>query len=177
MLSFLVAKAVSCNLFLNSKCLTSRYRINVQGMSATLGCGFWERVVDSCAMMTRHSVPIRYRGVFRDHNQDVCIYFSEILLCFHTGPELLGSGDHQVSVPKCWDFRHTTLCQTQMSMSPSWVLRPPPPTHSTADILLSSRIRRPRREPGLLLLVSVVPARVLLKLPEEKLPLETPQAP
>lgn len=175
MLSFLVAKTVSCNLFLNSKCLTSRYRINVQGVSATLGCWFWERAVDSCAMMTRRSVHIRYRGAFRDQNQDVCIYFSETLLCFHTGPEPLCSGDHQDPAPTCWDFRHPILCQTQMPMSPRWAL--PPHIHSTADILLSSRIRRPRREAALLLLASVVPARVLLKLQEEKPPLETPQAP
>lgn len=52
--------------------------------------------MDSCAMMTRRSIHIRYRGAFRDQNQDVCIYFSETLLCFHTGPEPLCSGDHQV---------------------------------------------------------------------------------
>lgn len=49
--------------------------------------------MDSCATMTRRSVHIRYRGEFRDQNQDVCIYFSETLLCFHTGPEPLCSGD------------------------------------------------------------------------------------
>ena len=173
-----MAKAVSCNLFLNSKCLmNSRYRINIQGMSNTLGYELWERAVDSCAMMTRCSCRvIRERGVFRDQYQDVCIDFSEVLLCFHTGPEHLASGDHQVSVPKCWDFRYTTLCQIQMFTFLSRALHTHTHTHthtrththththtrthtqSTIYTLLSSRLRRPRRDSALLGWVSVAPS-------------------
>lgn len=95
----------------------------------------------------------------------------------HTGPEPPGSGD-QVSGPKCWDFRYMPLCQTQRFTSPKLPL-PPPHTHQYNVHPLKNQHQEVLG--GSLLFcgwspwLQTVPARVLLKLLEEELPLEVPQ--
>lgn len=151
-----MAKALSCNLFLNSKCLmNSRYRINVQGMSDTLGYELWEQAADSSAMMTREMfisgkggcLGIRTK-MFAVISLRSCYVFILALnpwvkIIKSQSPSARTSGIHYVSLGcphlQAGHFPYTSI-------------------RSTIYILLSSRIRRPRREPALLWLVSVAPS-------------------
>lgn len=78
----------------------------------------------------------------------------------HTGPELLDSGDHEVSGPKCWDFRYTPLCQTQRFTSPKLPLPTHTHTHQYNVHPLKHQHQETgdsRKEPALRWLVSVDP--------------------
>lgn len=134
----------------------------------------WKHAVDSCMMMTRCAY--RVKGVFRDQDQNVYIFFLRSCSVAHTGPESPGSGD-QVSGPKCWDFRYTPLCQTQRRTSPKLPLPHPPHQYNVHPL----KHQQQEALGGSLLFcgwspwLQTVPARVLLKLLEEELPLEVPQ--